>query len=770
MPAKKTAKKVAKKAAKKIVRKAAKKIAAKAPPKPSANPTARALVVSLTHVNPAKYDGWDGKNGCYGCGIDAARISEAVRLSGFQVTALADQVATKKAVLTELQKAAAATKPGDTFLFYYSGHGGQMPDISGDEAPEAGGRPGSDETLVLYDAELIDDLLDDVWKSFPAGSVIYMLSDSCNSGTNYRNRASRGPTPIRPVSKAVAAKMKAALLHIGGCRDAFESIGHSDGGVFTKALLKTWNIGRGPSNWSDLHEAVCASITGQFPQLNTYGKGAKVLLDAKPFSPWSPAAKGSRSKTMAISDSDELSEIPVHRMEEAEGGAKSGSRGLADLPINEAQARKATRWLMTHFGDLISAAGAGTPFTPEILCAIACQETAYFWIPMLAKLENEPIYKDNPTDLADFILGRCVLDASGDAPNSSRSAFPKNTQAFRDRYGAEFTNMLIEEANLSRKLRDFGPKQWVYKGYGLFQYDLQFVVNDEAFFREKKWYDFEACLGNLMHELKQTHKRFPTDVWEAVRAYNGAGSRAMKYRENVKLFVKWTADEIAKMSGNAEPAIPVAIPVSTGTLPRVKGIIPGSKPQRTQAQLAQQLTPFNIDRTKHPFVVVGIRGYYKDTMGAPGVNDRGMYDDAIFIDTPDTFAAFNGNTDPSKHRPGAGFSDATKGIAKLKPGAWFVHKLDFHNSTVHGPYRAICQRLGDITVIRDGKNGKDYEDTGSFGINIHKGSYNGTSSLGCQTIHPDQWKSFISLAMDLAKRYFGDAWEKTVIPYVLLEE
>jgi hypothetical protein len=33
------------------------------------------------------------------------------------------------------------------------------------------------------------------------------------------------------------------------------------------------------------------------------------------------------------------------------------------------------------------------------------------------------------------------------------------------------------EANDTRKLRGFGPQHWVYKGYGLFQYDLQIREN-----------------------------------------------------------------------------------------------------------------------------------------------------------------------------------------------------------------------------------------------------------------------------------------------------
>ena len=156
-------------------------------------------------------------------------------------------------------------------------------------------------------------------------------------------------------------------------------------------------------------------------------------------------------------------------------------------------------------------------------------------------------------------------------------------------------------------------------------------------------------------------------------------------------------------------------------------------------------------------------------MGRPGVNDIGIYDDAIFIDSPEGFATFNGNTDPSKKRPGQGTGSA-KGMARLKPGAWYAHKIDYHGSKTYGPYRAICQRLGKVTVIRDGKDGADYEDSGDdFGINIHRGSYNGTSSEGCQTIHPDQWTSFISMAMDHAKRLHGSKWDSTIIPYILME-
>jgi lysozyme len=158
-----------------------------------------------------------------------------------------------------------------------------------------------------------------------------------------------------------------------------------------------------------------------------------------------------------------------------------------------------------------------------------------------------------------------------------------------------------------------------------------------------------------------------------------------------------------------------------------------------------------------------MRGYYRDTMGTVGRNDRGIYDDAIFLVSPAFFGSYNGNTDPSRIRKGRG-TGAEKGMASLQTGLWRVHRFDKHN----GRYLALCQRAGKVKVIRDGSS-EDYEDFGTFGINIHNGGWKTTSSLGCQTIHPTQWQSFITSAVDQAKRYFGSKWDKTTIPYALLD-
>lgn len=130
-------------------------------------------------------------------------------------------------------------------------------------------------------------------------------------------------------------------------------------------------------------------------------------------------------------------------------------------------------------------------------------------------------------------------------------------------------------------------------------------------------------------------------------------------------------------------------------------------------------------------ILIGIRGYYQDTMGKPGQNDRGIYDDAICIVAPNLFLAFNANTDPSVFRAG---------IATLIPGKHMYKKGKHGISKPGGGYDAFRPATPDesLPVTRDGKEGISK----GVAINIHKGSINSTSSEGCQTIYPDQWKEF----------------------------
>jgi lysozyme len=176
-------------------------------------------------------------------------------------------------------------------------------------------------------------------------------------------------------------------------------------------------------------------------------------------------------------------------------------------------------------------------------------------------------------------------------------------------------------------------------------------------------------------------------------------------------------------------------------------MLPPSRPQqaksKTQALLAKA-------RVEDAVALVGIRGYYRDTMGVAGENDRGIYDDAIFLVSQNAYAAFNANTDPSVKR---------KGIAVLKTGVHRYRKGKHGLSKPGGGYPALRPANPDeeLPVTRDGEG-----DSMGVAINIHRGSYSTTSSLGCQTIHPSQWESFIALVYCEMDR----AGQKT-IPYLL---
>ena len=183
-------------------------------------------------------------------------------------------------------------------------------------------------------------------------------------------------------------------------------------------------------------------------------------------------------------------------------------------------------------------------------------------------------------------------------------------------------------------------------------------------------------------------------------------------------------------------------------------LMPAAVPRLSRDELHARLAAAGhvIDRTMYPLIVVGIRGYYRDTLGASDKNDRGIYDDALFIDSPNATVAFNGNTDPSAFRPG---------IASLVPGLYYCWQIGLHKNQ----YQALVQRKGPVTVLRDG----GVRETGYFGINGHRGGVNGTSSEGCQTVPPKQWDGFIGLVVSEAKRLHGAKWQTATIPYVLLE-
>lgn len=175
-------------------------------------------------------------------------------------------------------------------------------------------------------------------------------------------------------------------------------------------------------------------------------------------------------------------------------------------------------------------------------------------------------------------------------------------------------------------------------------------------------------------------------------------------------------------------------------------IVPPKRPELSREFAVQLLAQYGVSASAGP-VLLGRRGYYRDAMGKPGVNDRGEYDDAMCLVSPKLYQTFNANTDPSGHGGK---------LPLLQPGVW-RYQLGIHHPASPGAYPCLVQ-AGPVTLTRD--NG--VTESGEFYIHIHKGGYNVTSSEGCQTIYPAQWQEFYDLVRSEMKRA-----DVRTIPYVL---
>lgn len=195
------------------------------------------------------------------------------------------------------------------------------------------------------------------------------------------------------------------------------------------------------------------------------------------------------------------------------------------------------------------------------------------------------------------------------------------------------------------------------------------------------------------------------------------------------------------------------------------GIKPSSKPQQSREKTIEILTSKGVDISKP--CMLGVRGYYRDTMGVPGKNDFNLYDDACFFVSPTAYVSWNFNVDPVRSRPGHGFG-SEKGMGHLKPGVWK------YQPGIHRGYQAFVQ-AGPVTVYRDADKyvpskdiiiydgSKYYENTGWFGVNLHRGGTNTTSSIACNTWPVDQFDGARALIYSELKRHGAKKFEYCLV-------
>lgn len=196
----------------------------------------------------------------------------------------------------------------------------------------------------------------------------------------------------------------------------------------------------------------------------------------------------------------------------------------------------------------------------------------------------------------------------------------------------------------------------------------------------------------------------------------------------------------------------------------VRKIIAANANKLTTEKNTYNSQSVQFDPNKH-VIAVAIRGFDLDE-GVKGQNDRRIWDDRVFIVTPTEIKAFESNTDPNGYRKGYGTGEA-KGMACLKKGVWFFGKGN-HKGT------PAFRQCIPFTVVRDGN--PSYDHTGWHAINWHSGGQTSTSSLGCQTLKPNDFlamRSYVYSQMEKCDNPFMyNDWGQKVraIPYILIEE
>ena len=286
---------------------------------------AMSLHIGLNAVGAGAYGGWTGPLAA--CEFDANDMAAIAKAQGMKATVLLTRKATRAGVLSGMRKAAKALTRGGFFFLTFSGHGGQVPDVTGEEPDK------KDETWCLFDGQLIDDELYFELSRFKAGVRILVLSDSCHSGSVTRDAAMPVATiptqrpKLMPESVAmrtyrehrsfydglqrdvadaagkpvadpdvalaqvavsgrltsIVSRFDPAVLLISGCQDNQTSMDGENNGAFTEQLLRVWNQGRFEGNYALFHARIRARLPAtQSPNLFTLGKAAAFLLQ-KPF-------------------------------------------------------------------------------------------------------------------------------------------------------------------------------------------------------------------------------------------------------------------------------------------------------------------------------------------------------------------------------------------------------------------------------------------------------------------------------------------------------
>ena len=215
-------------------------------------PLGVSLHFATNRVDPNSYGGWAGE--LLGPVPDANAMQKLAAKLGYRTNILIDAVARSDCLASALAVMSAQLKPGDSLLLTMSGHGGQVPDASGNEPDK------SLETWVLYDKQMDANELYVRLAKFAAGVTVIVVEDASHAAALRPPRRATGTGPQVFVLAGTQENQVAMDAEVGG------------NGAFTVALLSVWNDGKFQGSYQDLIDAIQAKLPPtQRPQLYAYG-------------------------------------------------------------------------------------------------------------------------------------------------------------------------------------------------------------------------------------------------------------------------------------------------------------------------------------------------------------------------------------------------------------------------------------------------------------------------------------------------------------------
>ena len=251
-------------------------------------PKGVSLHIGLNLLDPAGYpldesytkwpNGWDGP--LNGCEADAEAMESIARSQGFATEMMLTENATADNLKAAVADIAKTLRAGDIFLLTFAGHGGQVPDITGDESEDGDEFDTYDETWCMFDRHFIDDEHDVMLADFANDVRVLVVSDSCHSGTVLRgdfeeddwdetrtmprgtvHACYEGRKPFyddlqRSLPRISRSDVGAKTLLFSACLENQTAGDGTPNGAFTGSLLRVWNDGKFEGDFNALHAQV----------------------------------------------------------------------------------------------------------------------------------------------------------------------------------------------------------------------------------------------------------------------------------------------------------------------------------------------------------------------------------------------------------------------------------------------------------------------------------------------------------------------------------